>query len=408
MSIFSRLILMICILSLPRLVDASGFSVYDFGAEEQAQGNAVAAQVESPSAVFYNPAGLSDLDGIQLKLGTSILFSEITFQSDTTNTDTNIEPGPFFPSYLFVTSRLNDRWSAGFGVFSAIGNEVEYPEDWEGRFFLTSSKLLQLNLSPTVAYKISERLSIGGGAVVTYATFKRSNQITLAPLPGEGTLDVDADGFGIGGVIGAKLKMGASTFGVVYKSPMRITFKGDADFTAPGLAALFSQDGDIRSTQKFPQMVILGFAHQPIPEMTLEIDLQWTNWNSFNEQTLRFGNPVLGVQEVTVPFHWKDTWTIRAGGHYKVTDTVAVRLGYVFDPSAVPDETLSPIIPELDKHIVEGGIGFQREPWALDLFYGVIFGQSRKAENSLAGMAVHRGTYDASGHGGGVSVRYQF
>lgn len=408
MPIFSWLILMICILLFPRLADASGFSVYDFGAEEQAQGNAVAAQVDSPSAVFYNPAKLSDLDGIQLKVGTSFLFSKITFQSDATNIETSIEPGPFFPSYFFVTSRWNDRWSAGFGVFSAIGNEVEYPADWEGRFFLTSSKLLQLNLSPTVAYKISERLSIGGGAVVTYATFKRSNQINLAPLPGEGTLDVDADGVGVGGVIGAKLKMGASTLGVVYKSPMTITFKGDADFTAPGLAALFLQDGDIRSTQKFPQMVILGFAHQPVPEMTLEIDLQWTNWNSFNEQTLRFEDPVLGIQEVTVPFHWKDTWTVRTGGHYNVTDAVAVRLGYVFDPSAVPGETLGPLIPELDKHIVEGGVGFQRGQWALDIFYGVIFGQSRKADNSLPGMPVHRGTYDASGHGGGVSVRYQF
>jgi long-chain fatty acid transport protein len=399
---------MICILFLPRLVEASGFSVYDFGAEEQAQGNAVTAQVESPSAVFYNPSGLSDLDGIQLKVGTSILFSEITFQSDTTNADTNIEPGPFFPSYLFVTSRLNDRWSAGFGVFSAIGNKVEYPKDWEGRFFLTSSELLQLNFSPTIAYKISEKLSIGGGAVVTYATFKRANQISLAPLPGEGSLDVNADGVGVGGLIGAKLKFGASTFGVVYKSPMTITFKGDADFSVPGLAGLFFQDGDIRSTQKFPQMVIVGFAHQPVLDMTLEVDLQWTNWNSFDDQTLRFENPVLGVQEVTVPFHWKDTWTVRVGGHYDVTDAVTVRLGYVFDPSAVHEETLSPLIPELDKHIVEGGIGFQKGEWALDLFYGVIFGQSRKVDNSLPAMPIHQGTYDASGHGGGVSIRYRF
>jgi len=406
-----RLALVSAILLLfPRWAAASGFSVYDFGAEEQAQGNAVAAQVDSPAAVFYNPAGVTDLVGTQLEVGTSILSSSITFHGDVSNTDIETKPGPFFPSYLFTTNQLGDRWGAGFGIFSAIGNEVEYPKDWEGRFFLTSAKLRQVNFSPTVAYKVSEKFSIGGGPIVTYAMMKRSNQISLAPLglPAEGTLNVEGDGFGIGGVIGAKIKLGSSAFAAVYKTPMTITFKGDADFNVPDPITPFFPNGDIRSTQKFPQMVILGFANQSIENLMLEIDLQWTNWNSFNDQTLRFENQTPAVQNVTVPFNWRDTWTLRVGGHYDVTDHWAVRLGYVFDPSAVPDETLSPLLPELNKHIVEGGIGFQKGQWALDVFYGFIFGQSRKVNNSLPGLPVHRGEYEASAHGGGVAVTYRF
>lgn len=150
-------------------VGASGFSIYDFGAEEQAQGDAVAAQVESPAAVFYNPAGVADLGGTHLEVGTSILSSRITFQSDVSNTETKIHPGPFFPSYLFMTKKLSSPWSIGLGIFSAIGNDVEYPKEWEGRFFLTAAKLAQLNFSPTIAYKISEKFSIGAGPVIRSA-----------------------------------------------------------------------------------------------------------------------------------------------------------------------------------------------------------------------------------------------
>ena len=410
MTMVYRLAFVSLLLSLiPHWVEASGFSVYDFGAKEQAQGDAVLAQVDSPAAVFYNPAGVADLGGTQLEVGTSILYSSITFHSDFSNSNTDTKPGPFFPSYFFLTKQLSNQWAIGFGVFSAIGNEVDYPKDWEGRFFLTSAKLLQVNFSPTVAYKVSEKLSIGGGPVVTYAVMKRSNQINFLSLGlPEGALSVNGEGFGIGGVLGAKVKLGSSTFAAVYKTPMTITFKGDADFSVPDpLSPFFSRD-DIRTTQKFPQMVILGLANQSIENLTLEIDLQWTNWNSFNDQTLRFENKTSPFQDITVPFNWKDTWTVRVGGHYDVTDHWAVRLGYVFDPSAVPDETLSPLLPELNKHILEGGVGFQKGQWALDVFYGFIFGQTRQVDNSLPGMPVHRGKYEASANGGGFAVSYRF
>jgi long-chain fatty acid transport protein len=392
----------------PEWADASGFSIYDFGAEEQAQGDAVVAQDESPSAVLYNPAGIAGLAGNQLKIGTSILSSRISFHSEATNLDTTIHPGPFFPAYFFVTTEVTEHVGVGFGVFSAIGNKVNYPTDWEGRFFVTSAELLQVNFAPTVAYKINRIFSVGASAVVTYATFQRSNQIPLFPLPAEGTLDVDGDGLGVGGVVGIRADFGSTLLGLVYKSPMSITFDGAARIQlAPFIVGPPARPG-IRTEQKFPQMAILGVAHRPIQALTLEADLQWTNWNTFNDQVLHFDQPTGLGQDITVPFNWRDTWTVRAGGHYDVNDFITVRLGYVFDPSAVPDETLSPLIPELNKHIVEGGIGLHKDRWTLDLFVGAIIGESRRANNSLPGMPVHVGTYKASAFGGGLSVQYRF
>ena len=403
-------IALLVLIAFPQYVEASGFSVYEYGAEEQAQGNAVAAQVNSPSAIFYNPAGIAALPGTQVKVGSSILFPSITFHSATTGLDTKVDAGLVTPTYFFISKQL-DKMGIGFGFFSANGNQVNYPKDWEGRFFLTSAELLQLNFAPTVAYKISENLSIGISAVLTYSEIQRDNQLDLSPLgvPGEGSLGLTGDGFGAGATVGIKARLGPSfLLGAVYKSPMTVRLDGNADFQTPGVVAPLFPDGGFHTTIRFPQMVILGLALQSIPKLTLETDLQWTNWNSFNDQTLSFDRKTIAVQDLSVPFNWRDTWTVRVGGHYDFTDAVSVRFGYVFDPSAVPDSTLSPLFPELNKHIVSAGVGIRKGPWTADLYYGRIIAESRHVDNSLPGFTPQRGEYEASADAAGISIGYRF
>src|SRR5574341_1844354 len=111
-------------LSDPKGVAASGFSIYDFGAAEQAKGNAVVAQVDAPSAVFYNPAGLAGIAGTDLQAGTTAVFPQTTFHSNVTGQDTDGDAGAAFPSYLFVSQQLGGAWGMGLGIFAASGNKV--------------------------------------------------------------------------------------------------------------------------------------------------------------------------------------------------------------------------------------------------------------------------------------------
>jgi len=132
----------------------------------------------------------------------------------------------------------------------------------------------------------------------------------------EGTTSTDLDGFGIGGVISAKATAEKWTFGLVYKSPTRIEFKGDAEFQVPDPVRPLFPNGNARTTQEFPQMVILGVANEPLDGLTMELDLQWTNWDSFDQQTVKFDNRTAAVQNITTTLNWEDTWTVRVGGHY--------------------------------------------------------------------------------------------
>jgi len=399
------------LLIIPRFVEASGFTIYEYGAEEQAEGNAVVAQTLSPSTIFYNPAGLTDLPGVQVKVGTSVLFALGTFDSNTPgagSVDFSNNRPAFLP-YLFSSWKI-DKLGLGFGFFSANGDEVNYPVNWEGRFFLTSAKLIQYNFAPTAAYQISEYLSAGVSPVITYSQIQQGNQIGLSPLgfPGEGSLDLSANGVGIGATIGVKAQLGSSSLGAVYKSPTTIRFSGSANFSTPGPLEPLFPNGGFHTLEKFPQMVVLGYGNHAIPNLTLEADLQWTNWSIYKTQTVEFDQKSAAVQNSSLPFDWRDTWTVRVGGHYDINDCLVVRLGYVFDPSAVPDSTVGPLLPEPNKHIASIGLGIRKARWTGNLYYARIFNEPRHVDNSLPEFPSQQGTYTGSVNAGGISLDYKF
>jgi long-chain fatty acid transport protein len=99
---------------------------------------------------------------------------------------------------------------------------------------------------------------------------------------------------------------------------------------------------------------------------------------------------------------------MRIGGNYKINHRLTFRGGYVYDPSAVPDETISPLFPELDKHMVTAGFGFHKDRWSIDLLYEIIIGESRRVDNALPGLAQHQGEYQSVAHAAGLSILYRF
>ncbi len=412
MGIYGWIVVLVCaVLFTSESAGASGFTVYDFGAAEQAQGDAVAAQVDAPSAVFYNPAGLIGLPGTQLQVGTTIVFPKTVFDSDVTGANTEPKSGPIFPTYFFASRSLGERVGVGFGFFTASGDKVEYPKAWEGRFFLTSAELRQFNFAPAVAVRILPNVSMGASVVFTYADIQRGNQIDLSLLgsPTEGSFDLTGSGYGVNATVGIKADLGPSwSLGAVYKSPTTIAFDGDGKFQVPALLSSLFPNGGVRTTLPVPQMAIIGLANRSVPNLTLEADLQWTNWNAFDSQKVVFDQKSLAVQDTVMPFNWRDTWTVRVGGHYNVNDFVTLRAGYIFDPSAVPGETLSPLLPEPNKHTVTIGIGIRHNPWAIDLLYGTLITEARRANNALPGFSTHRGRYTSFANAGGISIRYRF
>ena len=153
---------------------ADGFRNPFQGAAANAQGAAFTAQADDPSAIHYNPAGMSQLPGIQLSVGTILVNSHTNFTSSVgTKVENRLEGGAVAlppPSHLFVTANLGAvgmpslrNLTVGLGLQSLFGFANEYPEDGPFATVVTRAQLPLLLLKPTIAYKIDDRLAVGLG-----------------------------------------------------------------------------------------------------------------------------------------------------------------------------------------------------------------------------------------------------
>lgn len=398
------------ILAIPEWVKASGFTIYDHGAKEQAQGNAVVATVDTPAAVFYNPSRLAVIEGTEIEGGGTIARSVLKFHSDVTGDDVKVRSTPTIP-YFFLSHKISEKTSLGAGLYASNGNSVDYPKDWEGRFLVTSSELRQVNFALSVGSQMTDRTAAGFSIALARSSIELENQIDLSPLsfPGEGTAQLTADGYGVFAVIGLHHDFGRGfSIGAVYTSPMRISYDGSADFAVPAPFTPLFPDGDVKTKIDMPQSVVLGVAWLPIEDLHIEADIQWADWNNLKDQKLEFENTTAVVRNTTIPYDLRSTYTFRLGSQYQLAERSQLRAGYVFDPGAARDSGINPILPDVDNHIFTIGYGFQHRRWRFDSFVAYNRGIPRKVDDSLSRFPDHRGTYESKTYGGGIAVSYRF
>jgi long-chain fatty acid transport protein len=169
-----------------------------------------AAQAEDASTIFFNPAGLALLDHGELQIGGQFIIPSATFQNQGSHL---VAPGtPFdheplrggnggdpgvdhlIPNFylsqpLFRSPTYGDL-SVGIGLTVPFGLETDYQPDWVGRYVALRTKLTTFDIQPTVAYRFLDRISIGAGLDIQYASARLSQAIdfgeigaaTLAPF----------------------------------------------------------------------------------------------------------------------------------------------------------------------------------------------------------------------------------
>lgn len=219
-----RLKILLCVLTIAAALSisdqamASGFAIYDHGAKEQAQGNAVVATVDTPAALFYNPSRLEVLDGTHAEIGASAGRSVLRFDSDLSGENIELSSTPLVP-YAFFSQQISNKISLGAGLYSSMGNRIDYPKSWEGRFLVTSSEFKQINFAVSAGARISAQTAVGLSVGVARSTIELENQIDLTPftLPGEGSARLTAEGYGTYGILGVHHDFGPRlAVGAVY------------------------------------------------------------------------------------------------------------------------------------------------------------------------------------------------
>ena len=324
--------------------------------------------VDDASAISYNPANLASLTNASFVgsftfARTENQYSPFPGVSADSDGDWNVLPN------LYYSRPLGDSgMTAGIGLTSPFGQGISWNRsDFipPGPFTNTvpyEAQLALININPTVAFKLVEDLSIGVGLdmYVSRLDLTAVNGLVITPGPGQIYFDseVEAYGMGIGGNVGATWDINeAHHVAVTYRSAFEIEYSGD--FKVEG-----TPDVDVDTTIKFPNVYTLGYGVDLNEAFQVEVMVEWLQWSNNEEQTLEIG----GASQ-TFENNWDDTFTIGLGGNWALNENWAVRAGYAFIETPIPDSTITPLLPDADRHAFSLGAGYTIGKHTVDAAY---------------------------------------
>jgi len=408
-------------------VFASGFALYEGGARGLVLGAGMTAAADDASAVFYNPAGITQLKGIQTMIGATFINPNLNIVTDGTPTgdqETGMKSYWHTIPHAYYTQQLNDRFWLGLGLFSRFGLETAFSENWPGRYNSYHGHVQSIEINPNVAYKINDRLSVAGGLNITYFNFNHyQKKIPAAAInPGfagqpdlDASLEADSYGWGLNLAVHYK-PVDWFSAGISYRSRVSQHLEGDADFTKPSTIApliptLFNDTG-VNGNVRLPDMVFAGVKFIPLSSLkTLSVGggVYWTNWSTYDQLVIRYDDAITpGNNETKSNKNWKDTFRYMIGVEWNAYPWMDVRFGYAYDESPVPDNHIDYLLPDSDRHQFAFGLGFHQGPWTCDVTYMYLMFVGRDIQARAADGIYNGEVKDGYAHLIGLSLGYKF
>jgi long-chain fatty acid transport protein len=298
-------------------------------------------------------------------------------------------------------------------------SEWDNPNQFTGRYICTDCSIQSWSINPTLAYRLADRLSVGFGVDLRLSKLKQAKRLTASPNPFPVPTDVAQLSFdsstasGVGWNVGLLASPTETvSFGLAYRSKVTITHDAQVHFSQiltgsndvdSAVAAALPADQAATAAFTYPASVQGGIAIKH-GYWTIEGDLNWTFWSSFDAVTLAF--PRTPALDATLPQNYANTWRGAIGVEYLIGDQWELRGGYSYDHSPQPAPTLSPLLHDEDRHGIAVGGSYKYENLRVDLVGRVLLYRDRSTNGlSLYG---YDGLYKSTGFSLGVSFGYRF
>lgn len=404
---------------------AGGFLTGTQNARAMGMGHAFVGMASDASSIYFNPAGLTNLKGMKILLGTTFIMPSVDFTGPTPlTTKSTTVARTFTPINFYGVYGMDNGLSFGIGVFNPYGLGSEWPSTWIGKSLAVKTELRTFYINPTVAYQVSDNFSIGVGFnyIISNVQFYQVIDIPTIPLapgvnlPGATNVGVNLEGNGDAAYtfnVGLLFKPTKDiSVGASYRHSAEITFKGDLTFTGlnakpagfpVGHSDLFpSGPGVAKLTM--PSDLRFGASYSATADLTLNADVQFTGWSSYKELAADFEKNTAAWADLKSIKNWENTVTYRFGGEYRMND-LAFRAGYVYDGNPIPTKYMDPSLPGADRHEFTLGIGYQiTQNIRVDAAYQYI-----SFENVVKDSAIpFNGTYVNSTNLFGINLGFGF
>jgi long-chain fatty acid transport protein len=444
-------LVVVVLLLLPSHTSAQAIRFQPQGAAAAGQGNAFAAQADDASAIHFNPAGLTQVEGVQSIVGTNLMGGSIQYKNSA-GLDTRGDFGGSIasppPSHFYLSANLGALGAStfspvtlGIGLTSPFGTNIRYPIDGPFNTAVTTAALPLIDIKPTVAYKLNDQLAIGVSAdIYTFASFlgqghgeQKQVGAGVFGIPAGASVEFNGNGTGAGATVSllyTPLRNGdgkpIASVGLVYRTQAVVPLNGSLLINGAKVA-------DASTNLVLPQIYTGAIAIWPVRtserEWKLELDVEYVGWKSNRDLDIHLSSG--GV--IPQPQQWTTMPVIAIGTEYKWLNPgwlphwdVALRSGYTHTENPVPDMTFNPAAISISANTLSVGAGFLCKGqgrflgmvpcggtsalWPKAIGLDVAFQEWFYAPRTVTGNLnpTVDGTYHASVHLGTFSLKFMF
>ncbi len=397
---------------------ASGFSIYEASIRANGMLGAFSAYADHVTTIYYNPAGLSDLDGIRVSAGATIIAPRTSFRNlsplASAGEKFEMKKDEFWVPNFFGSYQVADGFTVGVGVYAPFGLGTEWEQNWVGRGESIEANIQTLFANPAIGYKLPDfgigEIKLGAGLQVAFfgeVGLRRAiRQFTPeASFSLDGELKEPAFGFNAG-ILYSPIE--DLTLGFTYRSEVKTVFEGNGAFrNLPG-RPLARVEGSAEID--LPASWVAAVNVKPMEGLTVEADYVWWGWSSYDELRIEFNEPVpvIGITETVSERNYDDSWQIRLGAEYSELpiDILTVRAGIAYDKNPIKEEYVDPTLPDANRWLFSGGVTLRVTNYLdIDASYIFIRAKERRVEGTESGID---GVYNTHANLPGLGVTLKF
>jgi long-chain fatty acid transport protein len=381
------------------------------------------AEANNASTIYYNPAGMTLLQGNQTAASVTEIVPEVSFSGKDIGAGLvrevigsyggNLTPAAPVPAgYAMWDFQPNLKF--GVALTSPFGERTDYADGWVGRYQALRTELTNINVSPSAAYRFNEHFSVGAAVQIAYFNAVLSNAINL---PGLGLAPFDAkqtlagNGIGVGGDIGFMYELDPATrVGFNYRSRIHYDLSGGTSIQAPnyltGASPTFQNSGASVGLTT-PDFFNLGFYRDVTPQIAMMADVQFTTWSVLQQLNVNYDN---GRPASVIAENWRNTWFGSVGASYAWSPQMKFLVGVGYDESPITDQTRTARLPDTNRLLVSGGVSYQLNQYIkANLAYQHIFTNGAVINQmGAAGAGLLQGFYTSSANLISVSAEVRF